>query len=216
MLEEISVSEALWYIKSHPELFREVFYERQVNNVYLDTYDYKNFHDNLIGSAERLKARIRWYGVLHCKNVTAQLELKIKQGLLGEKQSWKITDFSLGQALNSAQLNVLLHNSDTPQPLLLNLTQLEPALVNLYTRRYFLSSDGLFRITLDYAMEYYKPLPDGKLTDHSCDSRRIVLELKYDQTTDDQASHISSHFPFRLTKSSKYVSGLALVNQWNC
>lgn len=219
LLEEISVHQTLWRIKSHPALFRELYFERQVNNIYLDTYDFKNYHDNVVGSAERLKARIRWYGDLERKPDNAQLELKTKQGLLGEKRSWEVPGFSLDAGLDQAGLQELLRTADLPATIRLNLGQLRPALVNSYRRRYFLSVDGLFRITLDTALEYYSPQKpragSGRLSGHSIDRRHHILELKYDQSTDEWASEISSFFPFRLTKSSKYVSGLALVNQWS-
>ena len=36
-----------------------------------------------------------------------------------------------------------------------------------------------------------------------------ILELKYGHAKDDEASEITKHFPFRLTKSSKYVLGIS-------
>ena len=41
---------------------------------------------------------------------------------------------------------------------------------------------------------------------HNSDS--IILELKYNYQDDDEAHIISSYFPFRMTKNSKYVSGV--------
>jgi SPX domain protein involved in polyphosphate accumulation len=218
VLEDIPIHEALLYIKDHPALFREVFHERQVNNIYLDTYDFKNYHDNVVGSAQRLKARIRWYGALQEESANAQLELKIKQGLLGEKQSWKIADFNLSAGLDPERLAEFFAIAEIPDSLRMNLALLQPTLVNSYRRRYFLSSNGLFRITLDSALEYHRPTGQvnhpNSISDRSLDARRLIIELKYDQAQDDSASSISSFFPFRIAKSSKYVSGLALVNQW--
>ena len=39
----------------------------------------------------------------------------------------------------------------------------------------------------------------------------IILELKYDQIHDDNVELITNNLPFRLTKSSKYVSGIDYV-----
>ncbi|MFT7452391.1 MAG: hypothetical protein ACI9VN_003123 [Patescibacteria group bacterium] len=36
----------------------------------------------------------------------------------------------------------------------------------------------------------------------------MIVELKYDIVDDEDAQYISNLFPFRLTKSSKYVSGV--------
>ena len=38
-----------------------------------------------------------------------------------------------------------------------------------------------------------------------------VFELKYEPEHDEEARRISSWFPFRMTRSSKYVTGLQLV-----
>ncbi len=40
------------------------------------------------------------------------------------------------------------------------------------------------------------------------DINNIILELKYNQDMDNGANYIVNCFPFRLTKSSKYVSGI--------
>ena len=47
------------------------------------------------------------------------------------------------------------------------------------------------------------------------DNASVILELKYDQEHDFGASHITSSFPFRITKSSKYVSGVEKTFQVN-
>ena len=43
----------------------------------------------------------------------------------------------------------------------------------------------------------------------SIDSLNTVVELKYDPEAEEDARWVSSHFPFRMTKSSKYVNGIA-------
>ena len=40
------------------------------------------------------------------------------------------------------------------------------------------------------------------------DRRKIIVELKYDQEHCDSAQEITKHLPFRLSKNSKYVSGV--------
>ena len=39
----------------------------------------------------------------------------------------------------------------------------------------------------------------------------VILELKYNIDADDDVNRITEHFPFRLTKSSKYISGLEKI-----
>jgi hypothetical protein len=43
----------------------------------------------------------------------------------------------------------------------------------------------------------------GKVYDDS-----VIMELKYDECNDLSAEKITNSFPFRLTKSSKYIMGI--------
>ena len=49
-------------IKGNSSLFREIYSQRKVNNIYFDTYRYSNYFDNVLGVSDRKKMRIRWYG----------------------------------------------------------------------------------------------------------------------------------------------------------
>jgi hypothetical protein len=37
----------------------------------------------------------------------------------------------------------------------------------------------------------------------------VIVELKYNREYEELAERISNHFPFRVTRSSKYVDGVA-------
>ncbi len=45
------------------------------------------------------------------------------------------------------------------------------------------------------------------------DDFSVIMEVKYDEKYENNANYITDNFPFRLTKSSKYVAGLQLLNQ---
>ena len=51
-----------FFIKAHSAMFFQPFPPRIVNNIYFDSKDFHNYGDNVIGSANRVKFRIRWYG----------------------------------------------------------------------------------------------------------------------------------------------------------
>ena len=38
-----------------------------------------------------------------------------------------------------------------------------------------------------------------------------VLEFKYDLQQSDEVAHVTNHFPYRITKNSKYVTGINLT-----
>ena len=50
------------WLHMHPAGFFSPYPERQVNNVYFDTWDYRAYAENLAGVSERSKVRYRWYG----------------------------------------------------------------------------------------------------------------------------------------------------------
>ena len=63
-------------IKRNTFLFREVFHERQVNNIYFDTAAYNDYFDNVLGVSDRKKIRIRWYGDTFGAIKKPKLEIK--------------------------------------------------------------------------------------------------------------------------------------------
>ena len=70
-------------VKMHPAVFTELFHQRDVNNIYFDTFTLTNFFKSVDGQSHRIKVRIRWYGELYGEIKKPVLELKIKNGLLG-------------------------------------------------------------------------------------------------------------------------------------
>jgi len=83
------------------------------------------------------------------------------------------------------------------------------ALVNRYLRSYYANPGGRFRITIDTELAFYKvnPLVNRFLV-KDINHHAVIVELKYEQEYEDLANQISSAFPFRLTRSSKYVEGI--------
>lgn len=204
-------------VKLHPALFSQAYPPRQVNNIYLDSHDLKNYWDNVCGSANRLKARIRWYGNLFGPVAKPVLELKIKSALTGRKESYAIQPFTIEQGFTFNTLTEAFDRSNLPEGLREQLRAMQPTLLNRYHRRYYLSADKLFRLTIDSDMAYTQIARTENRFVHSVrDHIRTILELKYDMASDDQADSVSGLFPFRITRSSKYVSGIDWVNKGYC
>jgi len=57
-----TLPEVLALVRRHPAAFREVYPARSVNNLYLDSPEFSDYHDHVNGVAHRNKTRIRWYG----------------------------------------------------------------------------------------------------------------------------------------------------------
>lgn len=196
-------------VKLHPACFSEIYQVRKVNNIYFDTPTLNFFSDNIAGKSDRQKVRIRWYGDDIDNIIKPVLEFKIKAGLVGRKSSYLLPDFVLPEIIPTGFFVELFKRSDLPRHVLEILLQLEPVLLNLYERKYYLSFDGNFRFTLDSKMNFYDFKSRQRGLRHSFpDWHTRVLELKYDESLDEKASWIVNQLPIRVTKSSKYVFGI--------
>ncbi len=202
-------------VKRNPFLFREVFHQRQVNNIYFDTLGYNDYLDNVLGVANRKKIRIRWYGETTGHIKKPVLEIKIKKGLVGDKWSYKLKPFTLDNAFTNEYIQEIFKSSDLPLPILHSVKMVWPSLLNSYKRKYFLSADKKFRITLDFDLLYFKI--DKRFNNFSlkpaADANKII-ELKYALVDDYRANAVTTEFPFRLNKNSKYVNGVNTIKQF--
>jgi SPX domain protein involved in polyphosphate accumulation len=207
LITEYSFQEVRQLLKFHPACFSEIFHERIVNNIYFDTLGFSHFYDNIDGSTERLKMRIRWYGNLFGEIPKPILEYKIKNGLMGKKDSYPLQSFSLNKNGDLLQFEAAL--SSLPKQVKDEMRGVKPSLLNSYTRQYFLSADKKFRITVDRHLCFYHIL-NKRNTLNSCvmDHSTTVMELKYDCDQEIKAKEVSAAFPFTMTKSSKYLQGL--------
>lgn len=204
-------SEAEMVIRLHPAAFSPIHKKRRVNNLYLDTPSLRFFYDNIYGSSDRKKFRIRWYGELFGRIQDPVLEIKIKNGYVGRKLSFPLVPFDLGQELNGEDMTRIFAQSELPEWIRNELSILEPSLLNSYQRSYYQSHDRRFRITIDDQLRYFDvcTLPSSFERDRAVHTE-VVLELKYDFDQDDIAGEITGGLPFRLIKNSKYINGILL------
>jgi SPX domain protein involved in polyphosphate accumulation len=199
-------------IRLHPAAFSPIFHPRNVNNIYLDTTEFDFYYDNISGKSSRRKARIRWYGEVQGIISKPVLEFKIREGMLGNKISFSLQPFRVDENLNQEQLFEVFRNSDLPLWALENLLHFKPALLNRYRRKYFLSFDQKFRLTIDNELNYFGIGGNNNnfLESYSCEN--VIVELKYERKYDDIAPLVTNKLPFRLTKSSKYVNGIEFLH----
>ena len=142
------------------------------------------------------------------------LEFKFKSGAVGRKLSFLLKPFNLNLNFNIDILKGIFERSELPAWALYDILPLEPHLLNSYTRKYFRSFDKDFRVTVDNNMIYRNiSRRNNSFTNHSINSTDIIVELKYNFDKDNLANSITNQFPFRLTKSSKYVNGIDCFSQ---
>ncbi|MHC4661967.1 MAG: VTC domain-containing protein [Planctomycetota bacterium] len=201
-------------VKNNPAMFAEIYHRRFVNNIYFDSASMNNYFDAVNGDRDRVKTRIRWYGDLFGKIEKPVLELKIKNGLLGVKRSYELAPFEMKKGLAASGLRKMFQNSDLPPLVIEQLLHLEPVLLNRYSRKYFRTASGSYRITVDRNQSFFAIRARNNQFLHSTTDPAVILELKYGSDNEKDSVRIASHFPFRLTKNSKFVNGLELLNQW--
>ena len=196
-------------VKHHPAMFQEVYRPRYNNSIYLDTPGLTSYNDNLLGLSERLKTRVRWYGELFGSIGSAVLELKYKKALTGTKMKYELAPFDLTDSYSYDYQQEVFARSDLPGVIQEYLRTLQPSILIRYHRKYYESADHRFRITLDTDMEFYRLRPRGNsFLDRHIDRNSTVMELKCNEEHGDTIDEITRRIPFRMTKSSKYVSGI--------
>ena len=199
-------------LKINPALFRPIYAKRAINNIYFDFHDYGLLLDGLNGSSHRYKVRIRWYGDLLGQVEKPILEIKYKQGLVGSKYSFSLPPFQLDGTFNGRKLKNIVEESTASENIKRLFSMLRPALLNRYQREYFLSADGLYRACIDYELEFYGVSSMANLFSKvGTISDQCILELKYDLPAESQVSLITEVFPFRMTRSSKYATGMQML-----
>ncbi len=215
VVTELTKPQVELLIKLHPGMFSEIFYERFINNIYFDSCLMNCYFATIDGLRNRIKCRIRWYGDVLGYIEKPVLELKIKDGLVGRKKFYPLTPFSLDEKFSIEDIMVVFKNSDLPGSLGVDLTSMQLTLLNRYSRRYFQTADRNYRMTIDSKLEFYRINQKNNTFLHkSVDDHYLIVELKYNQDLDNHASRISSYFPFRVTKSSKYANGIQKIYLW--
>jgi hypothetical protein len=197
-------------LQQHGETFRVHHASRQVNSIYFDTPNLGCYRANLLGDTNRHKLRLRWYGESANSEVsTAQLELKRKRNMLGDKKLFLLPDpIDLSQTWRQLRQSLL---AQTPAPWHIQVNEASQAVtVTQYWREYWVSADGQIRVTLDYKQRaydqqgYFRPnlrhalvIPDT-----------LVIEIKADPIHSDRLEEIAGILPLQRTRHSKYVNSV--------
>jgi len=195
-IEDSNYDRVLHEIMSNPAGFDVAYPDRCVNSVYYDDINYSAYNDNLLGISDRVKYRVRWYGDSLELITKPILEKKIKKNLLGIKELVAIDDFDLSDGAPELSL---VHGGP--------LGQLFPHVVIRYQRTYLESADGLLRATIDSKLQYIN-LINGGITNQIQNDNAIILEIKYNNGYDKIADDALQFIPYRVTKNSKYVTGM--------
>lgn len=201
------------WIRMHPEAFGVAYPDRNINNVYFDTWDYRAYAENLAGVSDRSKLRYRWYGDSAGPGVGV-LELKLKRNRFGTKERYDVDEAPWEPGLDWLQIRERirqqvsfagrLHLDQNPLPVMLN----------RYVRQYFCSANGKVRMTVDREQRHYDQRL-GRFPNFSQLAIRpdsLVLEVKFARTSRREAEVILRDVPFRVTRHSKYMNAVRAIS----
>ena len=217
--EPFRLSEIETWIRLHPAHWRVAYPPRQVNNIYFDTADCQCLQDNLSGVGERSKLRLRWYGPVLDAVTDPRLELKRREGNVGWKEIYPL-DVTLDLAHATwADLSRQLAAAATGRAALLLARFGPPALINAYRRRYYATSDGRVRLTLDTDLRAYGQRLSSRpnLQHPALLEERAIIELKApaDDVSFQALTDALAHFPLRPDRHSKFVHGMLAAPDFN-
>lgn len=194
--------------------------DRYVNSIYLDSFDFLNYKENLAGLSKRSKARIRWYSKTPLEAVTPDTELtfevKVRSNLLGNKLSFSfrlphdVLNFSSNMLLDYIRKQVLP-------------TELLPyidccctfSLGVCYEREYYEDFNRTIRATIDKNIFFFRPTASKMFECKLIQKYSMeygVVELKF--APDEKLSlenDIFDAIEIRAGRHSKYTVGLYLV-----
>ncbi len=207
-----TLAEVLARVRLHPFAFREAYPPRIVNNVYLDSPSRRDYHDHVNGTANRSKTRVRWYGE-RCETADhPMLERKIKGGMVSGKEAHPLPPLPMNGAWIRSLLETAFDSAVIPPMLRSTLRLVEPALFNRYHRYYFLSGDGKFRLTVDSNLQFAGLPHDQKSAiAPSAPATGLIIELKFGSEFAEGADDLTSAFPFRVGRFSKYVASIERI-----
>ncbi len=218
VLPKHSKQELLTKLRCSKYFIKEVYTNRQINNIYFDTINFTDYLATVNGNDIRKKYRIRWYGELYRPDISAHLECKYKKGLAGGKNICNLLPMNLDENFNYLDYFALLkrrfHTIDDNQQFMVGeLLSRVPVLLNTYERQYFLTADQKFRLTIDENMKFYQysPINFSKTPILIHQDQNIVLEIKFDVDDLSGARDLVHDLGYRLGKNSKYVNGINAV-----
>lgn len=189
-------------VRLHPQGFSTLYPARWINNLYFDSPALDAFEDNVVGAPQRVKHRLRWYGRPFDSLKSPVLETKIKNNMLGWKKSHPLPAGTYSATAFPELIKFCRQSLGKG-------LEFQPVLFNSYYRSYWGAPACPFRITIDSQLQF-GPYRDRLAPSLPYQDDAIIVEVKYDAAQETKSDGVLQHLPFRLTKSSKYVTGINL------
>ena len=165
--------------------YNRLYPRRQVNSVYFDDVKLTSYYDNLLGISDRLKYRLRFYGIR--EYVDPRFEKKIKTSDFNTKVTMpfngRLNDLGSVKYPGKDHLRPLTHVS--------------------YSREYYFNSVEGVRVTIDTDISYTSLLSQARISD-----RIVVVEFKSDH--ENNILNVPKILSIN-TRNSKYCKGISAL-----
>ena len=179
---------------------KEIFKERQINNIYFDDFNLSRFYANINGNFLKEKWRLRWYGKTFGENKTLTLEQKNRLGNVQFKKTETTLKVNIFDNMNTNVFYDKVPNK---------IKNLFIVNFNKYNRKYFANRDKSIRITIDKGISYSNIFKEKKFKLNKIyKDRRIILEIKSIINNEDLLQNICQNLPLRVSRNSKYINGV--------
>ena len=189
--------------------FLNVYKKRSVYSLYYDDIFLSAVRDNLAGISNRKKFRLRFYSENNKLFYGWQFEKKIKTGIFGKKQIFKLpNDFDyLNCNYKIESIPNLINNQNKSY-----LTNLEPIIISNYIREYFEDSKGN-RITIDNNLRFSKFKKFNSFVSNYgwSSSSFTIIEIKFDPNNKFVLSNLFKSMKLTQSRCSKYLLGLSII-----
>jgi len=210
LLDETRLGVLEFFLRNSQMSFAEFFEPRTINTIYFDDPTMSSMRAHLRKELCRSKLRLRWYG--EDSNVcNGQLELKEKKFGTGLKHMWPI-NCNLSASWSDVRKEMLPQLSCGAQGLLLA-NAIAPLYIR-YRRRYFLSRNGLLRVTFDRSIQASDERFHAAFGAHRLrpiTSSPCIMEIKYNISDSERAERFLKSLPQMPKGCSKYILCAAAV-----
>jgi SPX domain protein involved in polyphosphate accumulation len=210
--EPLEYHRVLNWLRQHPSCLQSEYSDRQVNNIYFDSYNHNAYCENIFGSSSKSKVRFRWYGTSN-QPENGSLEIKCKRNQLNWKLIYKAKDELKGSGYNWKTLCSEIRKQLPEEGRKWMAMNPLPVLINRYTRKYLVSREKNIRVTVDTNLTIYDQgrTPFPNYTAKSNIPRVLVVEIKFPRHLLNHAVKMFGDIPLRSSRFSKYVSGVLSI-----
>lgn len=176
----------------------------EINNIYYDTIDFKNYHFHIEGNLERYKVRIRWYKKNFFEKYNFFLEIKKRINKKNNKYKISLPIKSIKE-IKKFDINPYLKKLNKKYNFEKKSFNFKPVLINKYRRSYYYYKEKNNRITVDTNLMFSK-INDFK-KNYFLHTNIKLIEHKY-LTKINKSFFLDSNLKLLSGSFSKYLVGL--------